>query len=93
MMESIRVLKERGVHRILAGCTHGVFSGQALEKIDASSVEAFATTNTIPLPAGKPRRKIAVLSVARLLGDAIKSHSPRRISEPLDRVGGLGNAK
>ena len=73
MMKSIEVLKERGAHRILAGCTHGVFSGQALERIDASSVEAFATTNTIPLPADKPRRKIAVLSVARLLGDAIKA--------------------
>ena len=73
MMKSIEVLKERGAHRILAGCTHGVFSGQALERIDASSVEAFATTNTIPLPADKPRRKIVVLSVARLLGDAIKA--------------------
>ena len=73
MMKSIEVLKEKGAHRILAGCTHGVFSGQALERIDASSVEAFATTNTIPLPADKPRRKIAVLSVARLLGDAIKA--------------------
>ncbi len=73
MMKSIEVLKERGARRILAGCTHGVFSGRALERIDASSVEAFATTNTIPLPTDKPRRKIAVLSVARLLGDAIKA--------------------
>lgn len=73
MMEAIRILKERGVRRILAGCTHGVFSGAALERIEESPVEVFVTTNTIPLPPGKPRRKIEVLSVARLLGDSIKS--------------------
>ena len=88
MMESIQVLKERGARRILAGCTHGVFSGRALERIDASSVEAFATTNTIPLPAGKPRRKIAVLSVARLLGDAIKAiHRGQSVSRLIEWEG------
>ena len=88
MMESIRVLKERGARRILAGCTHGVFSGQALERIEASSVEVFATTNTIPLPEGKPRSKIAVLSVARLLGDAIKAiHHGESVSRLIEWEG------
>ena len=73
MMEAMRILKERGVRRIMAGCTHGVFSGQALERIEESPVEVFVTTNTIPLPPDKPRRKIEMLSVARLLGDSIKS--------------------
>ena len=73
MMEAMRILKERGVRRILAGCTHGVFSGKALERIEESPVEVFVTTNTIPLPPDKPRQKIEVLSVARLLGDSIKS--------------------
>ena len=73
MMEAIRILKDRGVRRILAGCTHGVFSGNALEKIEASPVEIFATANTIPLPPGQPRRKIEVLSVARIFGDAIRA--------------------
>ncbi len=44
-----------------------------MERIDESPVELFATTNTIPLPEGKPRRKIEVLSVARIFGDAIKA--------------------
>ena len=73
MMEAIRILKDKGARRILAGCTHGVFSGQALQRIEDSPVEVFATTNTIPLPAGKPREKIEVLSVARLLSDSIKA--------------------
>ena len=73
MMEAIRILKNKGAGRILAGCTHGIFSGQALQRIDDSPVEVFATTNTIPLPTGKPREKIEVLSVARLLSDSIKA--------------------
>ncbi len=73
MMEAIRILKDKGVRRILAGCTHGVFSGNALEKIEASPVEIFATTNTIPLPPDQPKRKIEVLSVARIFGDAIRA--------------------
>jgi ribose-phosphate pyrophosphokinase len=73
MIEAIRILKNKGAGRILAGCTHGIFSGQALQRIDDSPVEVFATTNTIPLPTGKPREKIEVLSVARLLSDSIKA--------------------
>lgn len=73
MMEAVKILKARGARRILAGCTHGVFSGSALERIDSSPVEVFVTTNTIPLPQNKPTDKIDVLSVARLIGDAIKA--------------------
>jgi ribose-phosphate pyrophosphokinase len=85
MMASIAVLKSRGVRRIMAGCTHGIFSGRALQDIERSPVEAFVTTNTIPLPAGKPTRKIEVLSVARLLGDAIKAiHHGESVSRLID---------
>ena len=73
MMEAVRILKEKGANRILAGCTHGVFSGQALQSINDSSLELFATTNTIPLVADESTEKIKVLSVSRLFGDAIKA--------------------
>ncbi len=73
MMEAIRLLKERGAKRIMAGCTHGVFSGDALARIDDSPVEVFVKTNTIPLPPGQTSPKIETISVARLFGDAIKA--------------------
>jgi ribose-phosphate pyrophosphokinase len=73
MMEAVRLLRDRGARRILAGCTHGIFSGKALQRIDDSPVEKFTTTNTIPLPNGKPIDKIEVLSVAKLFGEAIKA--------------------
>lgn len=85
MMEAIKLLKQHGARRILAGCTHGVFSGSALERIDESPVERFVSTNTIPLPDGKPTGKIEVISVARLIGDAIKAiHHGESVSRLLD---------
>ena len=41
-------LKEAGATKIYAICTHGVFSGPAIERIEKSELEAVAVTNTIP---------------------------------------------
>ncbi len=85
MMEAVRMLTERGAKRIMAGCTHGVFSGDAIERIDASSVETFVRTNTIPLPEGQDSAKLETLSVANFFGDAIKAiHHGESVSRLLD---------
>jgi ribose-phosphate pyrophosphokinase len=85
MMEAIRLLKKRGARRIMAGCTHGVFSGSAIENIEKSPVEVFLKTNTIPLPDNKTSSKIEVISVGRLFGDAIKAiHHGESVSRLLD---------
>ena len=85
MMAAIRVLKDRGAKRIMAGCTHGVFSGNAIQRIEESPVEVFARTNTIPLPPGQSSAKIETISVARLFGDAIKAiHHGESVSRLLD---------
>jgi ribose-phosphate pyrophosphokinase len=74
---SAEALKKEGAQRILAACTHPVLSGQAIEKVDKSPLESLIVTNTIPLnPAAQACRKITVLSVAELFGEAI-----RRINE------------
>jgi ribose-phosphate pyrophosphokinase len=67
-------LKANGAARVFACAVHGVLSGSAIEKIEKSPIDKLIVTNTIPLsPAGKACTKIVVLSVARLLGQAIKS--------------------
>ena len=73
MIEAVKILKNRGARRVIAGCTHGIFSGTALEDIEFSDVETFVTTNTIPIPQNKPASKLEIISVARLIGDAIKA--------------------
>jgi ribose-phosphate pyrophosphokinase len=51
-----------------------VLSGPAIERIEKSPIDRMIVTNTIPLtPAGQACGKIVVLSIARLLGQAIKS--------------------
>ena len=69
-----KALKENGAARVFACAVHGVLSGPAIERIESSPIDKLIVTNTIPLnPAAAVSSKIVVLSVARLLGQAIKS--------------------
>jgi ribose-phosphate pyrophosphokinase len=67
-------LKANGATRIIACAVHGVLSGPAIDRIEKSPIDKLIVTNTIPLSAaGQASNKLVVLSVARLLGQAIKS--------------------
>jgi len=67
-------LKAAGAERVLACAVHGVLSGPAIERIENSPLDQLIVTNTIPLSANAQQcKKIVVLSVARLLGQAIRS--------------------
>src|SRR6059036_2728762 len=67
-------LKNNGAARVIACAVHGVLSGPAIERIERSPIDKLIVTNTIPLSAaGAACSKVVVLSVARLLGQAIKS--------------------
>ena len=67
-------LKENGAERVFACAVHGVLSGPAIGRIQKSPIDQLIVTNTIPLSSTAAAcKKIVVLSVARLLGQAIKS--------------------
>ena len=67
-------LKANGADKIFACAVHGVLSGPAMDRIERSPIDQMIVTNTIPLTGDKAKcEKIRVLSVARLLGQAIKS--------------------
>src|SRR5438477_7562508 len=67
-------LKANGAAQVFACAVHGVLSGPAIDRIEKAPIDQLIVTNTIPLsPAGQVCSKIVVLSVARLLGQAIKS--------------------
>lgn len=72
MMETARILKEHGAKAIYAGCTHGILSGPAIERIEKSDIKEFVVTNTVPIPEEKRIDKITVLSIAPLFAEAIK---------------------
>ena len=74
IQKAAQALKESGAERVLACAIHGVLSGPAIERIEKAPIDKLIITNTIPLTAERAKcQKIVVLSVARLLGQAIRS--------------------
>ena len=74
IQKGAQALKAAGASRILACAIHGVLSGPAIERIDKSPIEKLIVTNTVPLGPDKVAcQKLVELSVARLLGQAIRS--------------------
>jgi ribose-phosphate pyrophosphokinase len=72
--KAAKALKSNGAERVLACAVHGVLSGPAIDRIEESPIDRLIVTNTIAVAAHRERStKIVVLSVARLLGQAIKS--------------------
>jgi len=72
LMGAFTALEQRGVKAIYACCTHPVFCGQAIQRIASSPVKEVVVTNTIPVAGEKKLDKITVLSMAPLLGEAIR---------------------
>ena len=74
IQKAASALKDAGAERVLACAVHGVLSGPAIDRIEKSPVDQLIVTNSVPLSgAGQQSRKIVVLSVARLLGQAIRN--------------------
>ena len=74
IQKAATALKSAGAVRVLGCAVHGVLSGPAVERIEHSPIDQLVVTNTIPLRSDAQQcRKIVVLSVARLLGQAIRS--------------------
>jgi ribose-phosphate pyrophosphokinase len=76
MFEAIRALKEEGVRRFTVACTHGVFSGRAIERLaEMPEVTEVVTTDTVPIPPTKCIEKLRVLSVAGVFAEAIRCNA------------------
>lgn len=74
-------LHENGAKAIFAGATHAVFTGEAIEKIEASPIQELVVTNTIELSEEETPAKIKVISVAPLLVDAVdRIHNEKAVS-------------
>ena len=72
LMETVRALEREGVEEIHACATHGVLSDPAIDRIRDSSLRDVVLTDSIPLPPEKRLPQITTLSVAPLIGEAIK---------------------
>jgi ribose-phosphate pyrophosphokinase len=73
LVGAAEALLRAGARRVFAGATHAVLSGPAMQRLTASSIQRLVVTDTVPLGAkAQCTSRIHVLSVAPLLGEAIK---------------------
>ncbi len=68
-----QAIKDAGAREVLASSSHAVLSGKAMEKIDESPLSRLIVTDSIPLGNRKASEKIVVLSIAELMGKAIRN--------------------
>jgi ribose-phosphate pyrophosphokinase len=74
LVRAVDALLEAKAERVLAACTHAVLSPPAVDRLNVSPIEKVIVTNTVPLrPEAAACAKIKVLSVAKILGQAIQS--------------------
>lgn len=71
LVKGAEALKKKGAVDIYAAATHGVFSGDALEKLNESCITKIITTNTIYNKKVKDYPKVVVLSIGELLGQTV----------------------
>ena len=82
LVEVATLLADRGARHVYAAATHGVFSGTAMQRIADSPIEQMMVTDTLPHPPEKRGPKISVISMAPLLGEAIRRiHSGESVGE------------
>ncbi len=73
LTQGAEALVAEGAREIYACCTHPVLSGSAIERLQKSPVKELVVTDTIALrKEAQECRKITALSIAELLGEAVK---------------------
>lgn len=84
MIETAKILERFEAKNIYAGCTHGILSGPAIERIKNSPIKELVITNTVPLTKEKQIDKIKVLSIAPTFAEAIlRIHENKPLGELL----------
>ncbi len=83
LVQAAKFLKSKGAGDIYACMTHGLFSGDAISKISDAPIKEIVVTDTIPQQDRVDKlKKLTVLSVSKLFGEAIKRiHLEKTISE------------
>jgi ribose-phosphate pyrophosphokinase len=83
LVKTADALIREGSTEVYAACTHAVFSGPAVERIENSKLTEVVATDSVPVPeAARNLKKVKILSVANLLARGIRSiHEETSISE------------
>jgi ribose-phosphate pyrophosphokinase len=72
ILDAAQAVRNVGARRVFVAATHGVLSRDAATRLGCSEIEQVVVTDTLDIPAAKLNRKFRVLSVSRLLAEAIR---------------------
>ncbi len=72
LVATVEIVMDHGAQEVYACCSHPVLSGPAVQRLEKSPLKELVVTDTIPIPPQKMLPKFTVLSVAPLLGEAIR---------------------
>jgi ribose-phosphate pyrophosphokinase len=73
LCNAAKAVMDNGARKVVACATHGVLSGPAVQRIEASVLEEVVVTDSQPLSAeARACKKIRVLTLSKLLGEAIR---------------------
>ena len=87
IIETVNVIKKFGAKDVYVGCTHGILSGPAIDRIKNSEIKELVTTNTVPLTPEKQIDKIVVVSISEFFAKAIERiHQEKSIGELFDEM-------
>jgi ribose-phosphate pyrophosphokinase len=71
--DGAQALASMGAGPIFTGATHAIFSGKAVQQLEAAPIEQVIVTNTVPIPEEKQFSKLRVLSIAPLIASALRA--------------------
>jgi ribose-phosphate pyrophosphokinase len=82
LVAAVDIILKRGAKEVYFCCTHPLFAGPAIQRINESKVKEVVVTGTVPVTNGKKLDKITVLSMAPILGEAIRRiHTGQSVGE------------
>jgi ribose-phosphate pyrophosphokinase len=73
MIQGAQVLSDQGAGDVYIGATHGLFSGKAVQALEEAPIRKVVVTNTVPIPEEKRFEKLTVLSIAPIIGSALRA--------------------
>ena len=81
LVEVAAALAERGANEIYAAISHGVFTDEAMQRLDDSPIQKLLVTDSIETQPARLSSKVQIVSVGQLLGEAIRRiHNRESIS-------------
>ncbi|HEX6776638.1 MAG TPA: ribose-phosphate pyrophosphokinase [Ktedonobacterales bacterium] len=82
IIQALQLVRREGAQEVYASAVHAVLSGPAIERLRESPFNEIVVTNTIPVPQQKHLPNMTVLSVGKLIADAIQHiHEGTSVSE------------